>query len=162
MPGPVAQPSVRVDAGVVDMTPAPGADVPSLDELAARGATDAPLMREAKRIDDASTPVELDTSAADTCFRALVASSRPVKAWFADATNAPRGEVADAAGLVPPRGPACAKKGEALRLVIDATTPGTLTRAVVWQGYSSTSGALPPTPPPQTRPGEDAGALRAR
>ena len=115
------------------MTPAKGADVPSLDELAARGATDAPMMREVKRLEDVSTPTELDAAAADTCFRAVVASSAPVKAWFIDATHAPRGEIAESAGLVPPRGPVCAKKGETLRLVVHAPNAGTTARAVVWQ-----------------------------
>lgn len=115
------------------MTPARGLDVPSLDQLAARGATDAPLMRESKRTDDATSPTDLDTGATDTCFRAVVAASTPVKAWFEDTSNAVRGELADAAGLVPPRGPVCAKKGELLRLVVEATSPGTVARAVVWQ-----------------------------
>jgi hypothetical protein len=126
-------PKQAADAGFVDMTPAKGADVPSLDELAARGATDAPLMREVKRLDDVSKPTELEAGAADACFRAVVAASAPVKAWFIDATNAPRGEIAESAGLVPPRGPVCAKKGETLRLVVLAPTAGTTARAVVWQ-----------------------------
>lgn len=130
-PLPVAKAASTPDAGLVDMTPAKGADVPSLDELAARGATDAPLMREVKRVDDVSKPTELEANV-DSCFRAAVASSAPVKAWFIDATHAPRGEIADTAGLVPPRGPVCAKKGETLRLVVHATTAGTIARAVVW------------------------------
>ena len=132
-PLPPPAPAPTLDAGLVDMTPAKGADVPSLDELAARGAVDAPMMRVVKRLEGAAMPTELETGASDACFRALVAASAPVKAWFVDATNAPRGEIAETAGWIPPRGPVCAKKGETLRLVVHATTAGTVARAVVWQ-----------------------------
>jgi len=115
------------------MTPAPGLDVPSLEQLSARGTTDAPMMRETARVDDATKPTDVESGANDTCFRAVVASSAPVKAWFADASYGVRGELAESAGIVPPRGPVCAKKGERLRLVVDATAPGTIARAVVWQ-----------------------------
>ena len=90
-------------------------------------------MRESKRVDDVSKPTELPTGAADGCFRAVVAASAPVKAWFIDATHAPRGEIAESGGLVPPRGPVCVRKGETLRLVVQAPTAGTVARAVVWQ-----------------------------
>ncbi|MFO0741356.1 MAG: hypothetical protein U0270_36005 [Labilithrix sp.] len=132
-PVPVTTQASAPDAGLADMTPAKGADVPSLDELAARGATDAPMMREVRRLDGVSKPTDLEAGASDACFRAVVAASAPVKAWFIDATHAPRGEIAETAGLVPPRGPVCAKKGETLRLVVHATTAGTTARAVVWQ-----------------------------
>lgn len=130
-PAPV--PTVAPDAGLADMTPAKGADVPSLDEIAARGAIDAPMMREAMRLEDVATPAELEAGATDACFRAVVAASVPVRAWFIDATHAPRGELAETAGLVPPRGPVCAKKGETLRLVVQTTTAGAIARAVVWR-----------------------------
>lgn len=67
----------------------------------------------------------------DLCLRAVFAATKPVRAWFADASGAPRGEIASGAtGTVPPRGPVCAKKGEALHLVID-TTEGSA-RAVIF------------------------------
>jgi hypothetical protein len=70
----------------------------------------------------------------DACFRAAVAADRPVRARVEDATKTARGDASPAATslLVPPRGPACAKKGESLRIVIDAEA-GTIARAVVWQ-----------------------------
>jgi hypothetical protein len=99
--------------------------LPSLDALAARGPTDAPLMREAMRVDQAA-PRSPDVRADhDTCVRATFAASRSVRAWFADASGAPRGDATTAAsGTVPPRGPVCAKKGEVVHLVIeDAPAP---------------------------------------
>jgi hypothetical protein len=108
--------------------------VPSLDALAARGPTDMPLMREVQRVADASArPIELEVKSADSCFRALVASSLPVRAWFEDDEHAQRGEAAKAAGLVPPHGPVCARKGETLKLVVAPSSPTTISRAVVWQ-----------------------------
>ncbi|GEM_PF-1670322 len=130
-PRPVAAPPS--DAGAEAAAP-PEPAVPSLDELAARGPTDLPLMREALRTDDVlSAPVVLEAKSADTCFRALVAASAPVRAWFEDDARAPRGAHAESAGLVPPRGPACARKGERLRLVVEASSPSVVARAVVWQ-----------------------------
>lgn len=110
---------------------APADGVASLDALAARGPTDAPLMREALRVEQAS-PRSPDVRAdRDLCLRAVFAATKPVRAWFADASGAPRGEIASGAtGTVPPRGPVCAKKGEALHLVID-TTEGSA-RAVIF------------------------------
>lgn len=113
---------------------APGETVPSLDALAARGATEAPLMREVLRAAEAAArPIELEAKAADTCFRAIVAANGPVRAWFEDEKRAPRGDVTPGAGLVPPRGPACARKGERLKLVVESSSPGAIARAVVWQ-----------------------------
>ena len=113
-----------------------GDDVPSLDSLAARGASDAPLMREVLRSADATKPSVLDVRAADACFRAVVAANAPVRARFEDEKRAPRGEdLAGASGLVPPRGPACARKGETLRLVVETADAGApvTARAVVWR-----------------------------
>lgn len=88
-------------------------------------------MREAQRVADASKPYELRADK-DVCVRALFAADRPVKAWFEDDSKAPRGDVAPAStsSLVPPKGPACAKKGETLKLVIEGATTA---RAVIWQ-----------------------------
>lgn len=93
----------------------------SLETLAARGASDAPLMRELLRVERAA-PRSPDVRAdRDLCLRALFAASRPVRAWFADEAGATRGEIAiGASGAVPPRGPACASKGESLHLVVEA------------------------------------------
>lgn len=128
------KPALPTDAGT-DRPVAVGQDVPSLDELAARGPNVAPMMRETIRVSEAATtPIELDAKNGDACYRALVAASSPVRvrAWFEDDKRVRRGEVASAAGLVPPRGPACARKGEKLRLLVEAD-PGTVARAVVWQ-----------------------------
>ena len=98
--------------------------LPTLDALAARGPTDAPLMREALRVEQAA-PRSPDVRAdRDACLRATFAASRPVRAWFADASGAARGETTTAAsGTVPPRGPVCAKRGEPIHLVIEDATP---------------------------------------
>jgi hypothetical protein len=94
--------------------------LPSLEALAARGPTDAPLMREALRVEHAA-PRSPDVRAErDLCVRASFAASVPVRAWFADESGAPRGETTSAtSGTVPPRGPVCAKKGEALHIVVE-------------------------------------------
>lgn len=93
-----------------------------------------PLMREVLRVADATTPSVLAAGATDVCFRASVAASMPVRAWFEDESRTPRGGQLEAStGLVPPRGPACARKGEKLRLVVDAPGAATVARAVVWQ-----------------------------
>lgn len=90
-------------------------------------------MRELQRVDRAA-PRSADVRAErDLCVRALFAATRPVRVWFADAAGAPRGETTSGtSGTVPPRGPACARKGEALHLVVEGAadadasgTPGT-------------------------------------
>ena len=110
--------------------------VPNIDALAARGSSEMPLMREVARSSEATKPTLLEVRAADACFRAAVAASVSVRAWFEDDRHAIRGaELSGAAGLVPPRGPACARKGENLRLIVEAPDGGTAitARAVVWQ-----------------------------
>ena len=100
---------------------APVADgLPSTATLALRGPTDAPLMRELQRVEQAA-PRSPDVRAErDLCVRAVFAASSPVKAWFADQAGAARGEVSTgASGTVPPRGPACMKKGESVHLVVE-------------------------------------------
>lgn len=106
---------------------------PSLDDLAARAASELPSMREIARANDATAPTVVTAGASDGCFRASLGASAPVRAWFEDASGAVRGEaLSAAAGLVPPRGPVCARRGETLRLVLDAR-PGTTARAIVWR-----------------------------
>ena len=108
----------------------PGADpLPALDALAARGPTLAPLMREALRVADAKTKPELRPEK-DTCVRAVIAASAPVKAYFADAQSTPRGDAFEGTeGVVPPNGPACAKGGDVVRLVVEGDAAA---RAVVF------------------------------
>jgi hypothetical protein len=121
-----------VDAGT-DAAPL-GDEVPSLDALAARGPAELPLMREVLRSADATKPSILAPSSADVCFRAVVAASTPIRAWFEDETHAARGgELSGAMGLVPPRGPACARRGEKLRLVVEPASMSLTARAVVFQ-----------------------------
>jgi hypothetical protein len=123
---PAAHPASAADGGLdAGSDGDPSSDgLASLDALAARGATDAPLMREALRVEHAS-PRSPDVRAdRDLCVRALFAASRPVRAWFADEAGAARGEVAiGVSGSVPPRGPACVKKGESLHLVVEGEGP---------------------------------------
>jgi hypothetical protein len=120
-----------VDAGAGGPGAA-GDGLPSLDVLAARGPSDAPLMREALRVDRA-VPRSPDVRAdKDVCLRALFAASVTVRASFVDETGATRGEpTTSASGTVPPRGPVCAKKGEALHLVVEGPE-GTTARAVIF------------------------------
>jgi hypothetical protein len=128
--------AASLDAGTDATIEAAGEPLLSLDELAARGATDAPLMREIARVQDTSNALVVRDPARDACFRAAFSASAPVRASLVDQTGAPRGEISLAAttGLVPPRGPACARKGESLRLVIESDQAGKLlSRAVVWQ-----------------------------
>ncbi len=127
--GPARPPTT--DAGTSD----PGATtdgLPSLDALAARGPTEAPLMREALRT-GATFPRSPDVRAdKDLCLRAVFASSAAARAWFADESGVARGEAtAGASGTVPPRGPVCVKRGEAIHLVVEST-PGSTARAVIF------------------------------
>jgi hypothetical protein len=109
--------------------------VASLDALAARGPTEAPLMREALRA-AAASPRSPDVRAdKDLCLRAVFASSVPVRAAFADESGAARGDATTAtSGTVPPRGPVCVKKGEVLHLVLESAAgiPSTTARAVIF------------------------------
>lgn len=108
-------------------TPGAADGLPSLDALAARGAIDAPLMRELLRVERA-VPRSADVRAdRDLCLRATFAASAAARAWFADASGAPSGETTTGtSGTVPPRGPVCAKKGDALHLVVESAVAGTL------------------------------------
>lgn len=126
---PVASGAASADAGATE--PAGSDGMPSLDALAATGPTVAPLMREVLRVERAS-PRSPDIRAdRDLCLRAVLAAPRAARAWFADESGAVRGEIASgSSGTVPPRGPVCAKKGEALHLVVETTEPGA--RAVIF------------------------------
>ena len=130
------------DAGASknDAATAPGPSTESyasLEALAARGPSEAPLMRELLRVDRAA-PRSLEVRAdRDLCVRAVFAAARPVRAWFADAAGATRGEVAAGiAGTVPPRGPVCATKGESLHLVVESgegtSTASVSARAIIF------------------------------
>lgn len=119
--------------------PIKGPALPTLDAIATTGEAELPEMREVLRTPDAMQPTVVPVLT-DGCFRASFAASAPVRAGFVDDSGAPRGaESTGMASLVPPRGPACARKGEALRLVIerlaDAGAPDTpiAARAVVWR-----------------------------
>ena len=123
----VAVPSAGRGGGVAGPVAAgpPAVDaLPSTSALAARGATDAPLMRELLRVEQAAPRSADVRGERDLCVRAVFAASAPVKAWFADQAGAARGEVATAtSGTVPPRGPACLKKGESLHLIVEGEGP---------------------------------------
>ena len=61
----------------------------SLETLALRGPTEAPLMRETLRIDHAA-PRSPDVPAErEVCLRAVFAADTAVRAWFADAHGEP-------------------------------------------------------------------------
>jgi hypothetical protein len=145
-PGPPAARAAAPPPSGADAGPAPAApaDLATLEALAARGPSEMPLMREAARADDALGGVAIPPRSADTCYRALLAASRPVRAWFEDERRSRRGEASTSGGdaarargsLVPPRGPVCARRGEALRLVVEpqGDEPARpVARAVIWQ-----------------------------
>lgn len=122
------------DAAIDAAAARPGEEVPTLDALALRGASEMPLMREVLRSADATNPSVLELRSEDTCLRAVVAASAPVRARFEDDGHAVRGaELAGTNGLVPPKGPACARKGETLRLVVESEGAAITARAVIWQ-----------------------------
>ena len=124
--GPPASAPARgpsADASAPELAATDG--LPSLDALAARGPADAPLMREALRV-DAAAPRSAEVRAEkDLCLRAVFASLAAVRASFADESGALRGEATSGvSGTVPPRGPVCVKKGEALHLLVESTDGG--------------------------------------
>jgi hypothetical protein len=110
-PSPTPKPSAFADASAPVVVDA-GEPVESLDSLAARGANEVALMREAQRVADASKPFELKADK-DICVRALFAADHPVKAWLEDDSKSPRGDGGPPSktSLVPPQGPACARNG---------------------------------------------------
>lgn len=129
-PAPAVQrPAQSPDAGPSITTD----DVPSIEALVARGAADAPMMREASRSPDVKAPIELQAGNADTCYRALVAANEPVTTWFEADDHDRRGSAFFGTdGLVPPAGPVCFRKGARLRLIVERPSAKTLARAVVW------------------------------
>ncbi|MBS2013367.1 MAG: hypothetical protein JST00_10795 [Deltaproteobacteria bacterium] len=119
-----AAPATSSSAGVID-------PLPPLEALVARGPSAAPLMREVQRLPDARVKADLETRR-DTCFRAVLASSRAVKAYFADEKGTPRGDALEGLGgegVVPPNGPACVKRGDVVRFVVESDAA---VRAVVF------------------------------
>lgn len=120
-----AHPAPRTEAQPAPATSdasAPKPVLPTYEALVERGAGEVPGMREARRVEQTTELVP----GVDTCYRAIVGSEGDhVRAYFADA-SAPRGEPGTT--VVPPHGPVCARKGEALRLVLDGAA-----RAIVWQ-----------------------------
>lgn len=123
------------DASVAEPLGADGSPLASLDAIASHGATDAPLMREVLRADRAAPRSPEVKADRDLCVRALFAATATVRIAFVDATGSARGEATTAAsGSVPPRGPVCIKKGEAIHLVVEgvAGRGDAATRAVVF------------------------------
>jgi hypothetical protein len=126
----------EVDAGIEDAatTAPPPPHVASVEELEARGPSDAPLMKKLTALDDpqrtkGGNAIPIDV---DRCLRVVFAASSPVHARLVDGTGAKRGDEAEGTtGVVPPRGPACAKKGEQMRFVVEAE-PDAIVRAVVF------------------------------
>jgi hypothetical protein len=81
-------------------------------------------MRERLRSEHAAPRSEELRAERDLCVRALYTATRPVRVWFADESGQQRGELASGTGgAVPPRGPVCVRKGEALRLVVEGALP---------------------------------------
>jgi hypothetical protein len=124
-----AGPDTSVDAAIPS-------ELPAFEALEARGPND-PAMLIHARATDATRPTVVAAGATDACFRAVVAASSPIHAaWFEDEGHVLRGartmESVEQIALVPPRGPACARKGESLRLVIEPATAG-VARAIVWR-----------------------------
>lgn len=127
-PAPAAAPSAAASSVEVRM-PTPPPALPSFEFLAARAAADAPDMREASRIEELAAAPSI-TADRDACYRVRFAAGREVTATLRDATGAARGETTTGGiGWVPPRGPACARKGETLRLVVEPPVAG---RAIVF------------------------------
>ncbi|MDB4937335.1 MAG: hypothetical protein JWP87_4307 [Labilithrix sp.] len=89
-------------------------------------------MREALRVEHAA-PRSADVRAdKDLCLRAVFAAASAVRASFADESGAARGDATtSASGVVPPRGPVCVKKGEAMHLVVEGEGASTA-RAVIF------------------------------
>lgn len=129
--------SASADGGLAAARDAgpPEVPVPPAVALGVRGLRVAPGMRELARLDPAParSPDLLQQATADTCVRAVWAASRPVRVGFVDREGEPRGERAEGTeGTVPPGGPVCSVRGEALHLVVEGAPPGATARAVVW------------------------------
>jgi hypothetical protein len=130
-PAPVAAPPRDADGGA-DAGHVVADTLPSLAALAGRGPSDAPLMREVLRVEQAAPRSPEVRADRDLCVRALFAASAPARVWLADGAGAARGEIArGTSGAAPPQGPACVRKGEALHLVVEGEGPLTA-RAVLF------------------------------
>lgn len=80
-------------------------------------------------VDRTSGPWEMRAER-DVCLRAVYAAQGSLRVFFVDDEGALRGNPAEgASGVVPPEGPACARKGEKLRLA--TTSAETAVRIVV-------------------------------
>lgn len=120
-----------------DAAVAPNADaVPTLDAIAARGAVDAPQMKELARWERA-TPRSPDLKAErDMCLRVAFAASSPVRVRLETVNADRRGEPTSGAdGLLPPQGPVCVTRGEVVRLVVEGDAA--IVRAVVFVGEAA-------------------------
>jgi hypothetical protein len=131
-PPPAPAPAPLHDAGVGDAASGARDPVASIAELVDRGAAEAPLMRVAMRLEKTAPRSDELRAERDLCVRAAFAASAVVRVSFVDASGARRGEAAPSTGgMVPPQGPLCVKKGEALRVVVDGAAPDVVVRAVV-------------------------------
>jgi hypothetical protein len=136
-----AAPEAPPEASARGALPDPAQALPTLDELAARGASTIARMHEIHRLPDAAArSFAIEPPNADTCYRAVVVASGPARAHFVDEARATRGEAASGAGagpaLVPPQGPACARRGERLSFVVEALADAgapVAARAVLFQ-----------------------------
>ena len=131
-PPPTLPPST-IDAGAPDAAlAAERLGLSSLDALAARGAVDAPLMRELTRLAQAAPRSPEIRADKDLCVRVVFAASGPARVSLADASGTTRGDVAtSASGVAPAKGPACISKGETLHVVVEAER-SVVVRAVVF------------------------------
>ena len=137
--GPSAMPAAKPAPKPVATTTADAGDVlPSLDAIATRGAVDAPQMREIARwervmpraLDAKDLSVKADR---ETCVRVAFAASASVRVRLETTTGDKRGEPTSGTdGLLPPQGPVCLVRGEAVRMVVEAADPAVTVRAVVF------------------------------
>ncbi|MDB4941574.1 MAG: hypothetical protein JWP97_1108, partial [Labilithrix sp.] len=104
----------------VGASPAPS--LPATSEIAARGAAEAPLMREAQRFDALAGPEARSApfvADRDACVRVLFEASSDALAFLESESAGPLGAPSRGTrGAVPPQGPACVKQGTRVRLVV--------------------------------------------
>lgn len=128
-PPPATKPA---PTALADAAAPPNADkVPTLDAIAARGAVDAPQMKEIARWERAAPRSPELKADRDLCVRIAFAASGPVRLRLETAAGDRRGEPTGGAdGLLPPQGPVCVTRGEVLRLVVEGDAA--IVRAVVF------------------------------
>lgn len=110
----------------------PGADVPSLESLAAMADRVAPGMRVIAR-GQGSVPASIPLPAidADTCVRAVFGAASPViAALVTDAGSTVAMTYAGALALLEARGPICLRRGPPAHLEVQGRAP--FVRYVVW------------------------------